>query len=195
MCADGDACLKATIMSNQNQKRRIRNRQEKTGQKYTEAARKQKQREAAQVQKPDPFGGLFRRNCDNCGGQVKWTTFFELEKMYPSAVQEYIDSPFYQEGENQDCWVCLECDNFGIMSDPKIGGFDLFASDDEIIDACPQCGKALDWVDPASIAYEHRDEYLKAKNTYGAVAVLNSEAGICSHCGYVEFHAGHGDFI
>lgn len=195
MCADGDACLKATIMSNQNQKRRIRNRQEKTGQKYTEAARKQKQREAAQVQKSDLVGGLFLRNCDNCGGQVKWTTFFELEKMCPSAVQEYIDSSFYQEGENQDCWVCLECDNFGIMSDPKIGGFDLFASDDEIIDACPQCGKVLDWVDPASIAYAHRDEYLKAKNTYGAVAVLNSEAGICSHCGYVEFHAGHGDFI
>lgn len=194
MCADGDAYLKATIMSNQNQKRRIRNRQEKTGQKYTEAAREQKQREATQVQKPNPFSWLFRRNCDNCGGQVKWTTFFELEKISPSAVQKYIDSPFYQR-ENQDCWVCLECDNFGIMSAPEIGGFDFLATDDEIINTCPQCGKVLDWVDPASIAYAHRDEYLKAKNIYGAVAVLNSEAGICSHCGYVEFHAGHGDFI
>lgn len=188
-------CLKATIMSNQNQKRRIRNRQEKTGQKYTEAAREQKQREAAQPQQPDIFGEIFRRTCDNCGGEVKWTTFSDLEQMYPDQVKEYMESPFYCQGENQDCWVCLECDNFGIMSGPEIEGFDWLPTDEEILEVCPQCGEALDWVDPASIAYEYRDEYLKAKKLYGAAEVLNSEAGLCVKCGYVEFHAGHGDFI
>ncbi len=186
-------------MSNQNRKKRIRQRQRTTGTKYTEAAREQARRESlgAGALPPSSFSMAFRGQCDECGGDVKWMKLSDVEELAPDRVAEYKASGFYEaSSEDSDAWICLQCNNFGVFGRPHADGFDMFddlqdPGDFEVIlNSCSACGKPVDWVDPASLAMRHRDQYMAAKNRYGAELLLQGVAAVCTSCEAIEFHPG-----
>lgn len=206
-------------MSNQNKKNRARRRQQKTGVKYTEALREQDARESladrsAQTnllarlgRESAPVDGVdvrilsvdglapTREHCDHCGGGIRWVPLGDLKRLRPDEVEEVmaLGSDFWAV----DAWVCLECDSFGIASLPQFEGSPTvlnqlgMRSDDftDLLNTC-RCGAELEWVDPASIAYSHRDAYLKAKSELGDHVLLDhSTASVCPACGDTQFHA------
>lgn len=77
-------------------------------------------RNAIPAVEPDPMMTMFRKDCSECGGPIKWisppalaeldrATFIELRRA------NGIDNLLYGE-----MWICLRCDNLGLMG---AGGF------------------------------------------------------------------------
>lgn len=185
-------------MSNQNRKKRVRDRQRTTGAKYTEAAREQARRESlgAGALPPSVFSTAVREQCDECGGDVKWMKLSDVAELVPDLVAEYKASGFYEAGQDSDAWICLQCNNFGVVGQPQADEFALFgdlgglSGLEDILNACTRCGRPVEWVDPASLAKQHRDQYMAAKKQYGAELLLQGVAAVCTSCEAIEFHPG-----
>lgn len=63
----------------------------------------------------DPLMTMFRKECSECGGPIKWIA--------PAALAELDRATFIDMRRangidgllNSDLWVCLRCDNLGLM--------------------------------------------------------------------------------
>lgn len=180
-------------MSNQNRKARIRARQRTTKAKYTQAARELDQLEGLASDGPpaDRLVGHARKNCSVCGGQIRWVSLPELERLRPDMVREFREFYGGSLSTNAEAWVCLKCDNAGVFGPREVGGHwaDLGLTEADLVAArCADCGGDLDWIDPAKVATLDRQKYLDAKNAHGVLAVLEGTASVCCECARAEIH-------
>lgn len=77
---------------------------------------------------------------------------------------------------------------YGIASPVETFGALALGDEAEDDDLCEQCGAYMDFVDPASVAYSHRERFLAAKKAHGAHMLLEyCGALVCGQCGAMGF--------
>lgn len=183
-------------MSNQNEKRRARERMKATGEKYTKAARNRKARESLRSAGGPPNFVMAdsRQNCSECGQPVRWVSAMELEKVNPEAVAEFIEIYGADALGTAGAWICPNCDAFGLTSPAEWLPADADVPDWptnpflDPVEQCSACGAQVTWIDPAQVASIDRPMYLEAKRDHGVDALLDGHASQCPSCGAIRFY-------
>lgn len=99
-----------------------------------------------------------------------------------------------------NAWVCLNCDNFGLMSAPKsdLDGIapavNLGGQLDPDTDHSVACGSAVEWIDPASVGSLDRTVFIDARKRHGLAALLDGHASRCPECNHIRFYPHEHDY-
>ncbi len=64
---------------------------------------------------PDPMVTVFRKECSECRGPIKWIDPAALAQLDRATFVDMRRANGIEGLLNGDLWVCLKCDNLGLM--------------------------------------------------------------------------------
>lgn len=189
------------------ERRKTERRRRSAQQRANRLRRAESPSDSPEDRQDDPRGAVAGSRCPECDEPVRWSTVAALLEFDPEVVGQIEEALGSDLLARADLWTCPACGAAGVVTDedpydpddPDPDGFEPHDLDEidgpEGLDEhgalddlfCRVCRSPLEWLDPARVASIDRAAYRRAKEQYGADALLDGDAAACWTCGSITF--------